>query len=46
MPGGVNGQELAAQARKISPELKVLFTSGYPREVLTGRGQIDPNAIF
>ena len=26
------------------PELKVLYTSGYPQEALTGRGQLDPHA--
>lgn len=30
MPGGLNGQELAEAARKILPDLKVLYTSGYP----------------
>ncbi|WP_395646386.1 PAS domain S-box protein [Terricaulis sp.] len=44
MPGGVSGLELAAQARALQPDLRVLFTSGYPREVLTGRGQLDPGS--
>lgn len=30
MPGGMNGQELAKEARKLDPRIKVLFTSGYP----------------
>lgn len=29
MPGGMNGIELARQARQIRPELRVLLTSGY-----------------
>jgi signal transduction histidine kinase len=29
MPGGMNGAQLADQARRIRPELKVLLTSGY-----------------
>jgi signal transduction histidine kinase len=29
MPGGIDGRELAAAAREIRPELKVLFTSGF-----------------
>jgi signal transduction histidine kinase/ActR/RegA family two-component response regulator len=30
MPGGMNGKELAEQARAKFPDLKVLFTSGFP----------------
>lgn len=30
MPGGLNGQQLAEEVRKIDPRTKVLFTSGYP----------------
>jgi PAS domain S-box-containing protein len=30
MPGGLNGKELATKARGKRPDLKVLFTSGFP----------------
>jgi PAS domain S-box-containing protein len=30
MPGGINGVQLAAEALKIVPEIKVLYTSGFP----------------
>jgi nitrogen-specific signal transduction histidine kinase/ActR/RegA family two-component response regulator len=30
MPGGLNGKELATMARSKRPDLKVLFTSGFP----------------
>jgi CheY-like chemotaxis protein len=30
MPGGLNGKELATKARARRPDLKVLFTSGFP----------------
>jgi PAS domain S-box-containing protein len=30
LPGGVNGKELATEARAKCPDLKVLFTSGFP----------------
>ena len=40
MPGGINGWELVEAARRILPELKVLFTSGYPLETLATRGQL------
>jgi len=32
MPGGMNGAQLAVEARKLRPELKVLLTSGYVGE--------------
>jgi PAS domain S-box-containing protein len=31
MPGGFNGYELARAARKLRPELKILHTSGFPK---------------
>lgn len=31
MPGGMNGRELADEARRLRPLLKVLFTTGYTR---------------
>lgn len=31
MPGGMNGQELAEQAKVLRPELAILLTSGFPR---------------
>jgi CheY-like chemotaxis protein len=30
MPGGMHGPQLAAEARRLRPKLKVLYTSGYP----------------
>ena len=35
MPGGMNGAQLAVEARRIRPELKVLLTSGYTASALT-----------
>ncbi|WP_332878804.1 PAS domain S-box protein, partial [Massilia sp. S19_KUP03_FR1] len=40
MPGPVTSTELAAQARRILPELAVLFTSGYTRNALTDNGRL------
>ena len=33
LPGGMSGVELAEEARRSYPDLKVLFTSGYTRDV-------------
>ncbi|MFY9288746.1 MAG: PAS domain S-box protein [Alphaproteobacteria bacterium] len=37
MPGGLSGWELAEQAQRHRPGLKVLLTSGYPMETLAAR---------
>jgi PAS domain S-box-containing protein len=34
LPGGMNGTELADAARKLDPNIKVLFTTGYAREAV------------
>jgi CheY-like chemotaxis protein len=38
MPGGMNGAQLATEARALRPELKVLLTSGYVGEA--GNSQV------
>jgi signal transduction histidine kinase/CheY-like chemotaxis protein len=35
MPGGINGAELAAEARRLRPTMKVLLTSGYTGAALS-----------
>lgn len=42
MPGGLNGRELALAARRIRPDLKVLFTSGYTENAIVHQGRLDP----
>lgn len=37
MPGGMFGDDLAREARRLRPNLKVLFTSGYAEPSLAGR---------
>ena len=38
MPGGVSGLELAARARELRPEIKVIFASGYANSFHTTEG--------
>jgi PAS domain S-box-containing protein len=38
IPGGLTGHELAAEARRLRPQLKLLFTSGYPAAALQNHG--------
>ena len=42
MPGGVNGRELADEAQRLRPGLKVLFTTGYTRNAIVHHGRLDP----
>jgi CheY-like chemotaxis protein len=42
MPGGMTGQQLAQQARRLRPTLKVLFTSGYTPESILHQGKSEP----
>jgi CheY-like chemotaxis protein len=41
MPGGMNGAQLALEARRLRPDLKVLLTSGYTADALTGQLGVD-----
>jgi hypothetical protein len=34
LPGGISGVQIAEPAIKLRPELKVIFISGYPQEIL------------
>jgi CheY-like chemotaxis protein len=42
MPGGMNGRELAKRARAMRPDLKVLFTSGFPGNALNSSLDLEP----
>lgn len=42
LPGGLNGQQLAQQAVVLHPQLKVLFATGYARDVIVHHGRLDP----
>ncbi len=42
LPGGMNGQQLAQQAVVPHPSLKVLFATGYARDVIVHHGRLDP----
>jgi len=46
MPEGMTGWELAEHIRSESPDVKVLFTSGYSPEIFGGEVQLDERANF
>ncbi len=41
MPGGMTGGDLAREALRLRPELKILLTSGYPGDAAVQKGWLD-----
>jgi signal transduction histidine kinase/CheY-like chemotaxis protein len=46
LPGGVNGRQLATEAVKRRPQLKVLYTSGYAENALIHHGRLDAGVLL
>src|SRR5262249_17431841 len=46
MSGGMNGRELADEAARRRPALKVLFTSGYTEDAIVHHGRLDPGVLL
>jgi PAS domain S-box-containing protein len=47
MPGGMSGRDLAEAARRLRPEIKILFTSGYTNEMFSASApETEPLANF
>jgi signal transduction histidine kinase/CheY-like chemotaxis protein len=46
MPGSINGRQLAIEAQKRRPELKVLFTSGYTENAIVHHGRLDAGVLL
>ena len=42
LPGGMNGRQLADEALRRKPELKVLYATGYTRNAIIHQGRLDP----
>jgi PAS domain S-box-containing protein len=42
LPRGMNGRQLADEAMRRQPRLKVLFTTGYARNAIVHHGRLDP----
>src|SRR4051812_31992520 len=46
LPGGLNGRQLADAARRLRPDLKILFTTGYARNAIVHDGRLDPGVVL
>jgi PAS domain S-box-containing protein len=42
LPGRLDGRQLADEGRRLCPDLKVLFTTGYTRNAIIHQGRLDP----
>ena len=42
LPGGMTGRQLAEAARRLRPDLKVVYTTGYARNAIVHGGVLDP----
>jgi CheY-like chemotaxis protein len=42
LPGGMNGRQLADEAQRRRPTLKVVFTTAYARNAIIHEGRLDP----
>ncbi len=46
LPGGMDGRQLADAARKLRPDLRILFTTGYARNAIVHDGRLDPGVVL
>ena len=42
LPGGMNGVKIAEQAKRLQPNIKVIYTTGYAENAFVHNGPLDP----
>ena len=42
LPGGMNGLEVARQAKRLHPNIRVIYTTGYAESAAVSDGELDP----
>ena len=42
----MGGPDVASEIVAMRPEVKIIFTSGYTRDAITGHGPLDPSVVF
>jgi PAS domain S-box-containing protein len=46
MPGGETGADMARQALALCPSVKIVFISGYSKDLLIHEGRVDPSVVL
>ncbi|MCH8167243.1 MAG: response regulator [Proteobacteria bacterium] len=46
LPGGINGGEIAAEAKRLQPGIRVIYTTGYAEHAVVHNGKLDPGATL
>jgi len=46
LPGGMNGVEIAEQAKQLQPNIKVIYTTGYAENSVVHNGKLDPGVTL
>lgn len=46
LPGGMNGVEIAEEAKRRQPNIKVLYATGYAESAVVHSGRLDPGVIL
>ena len=46
LPGGMSGVELAEEAKRIQPHIKVLLTTGYAENAVSGHSELVQNVMM